>query len=1049
VEDEGEVGRSVGRRIGIAALLAGGVGAAALIAGYVERKPIVRHFVDRELAAAHVPATYTLAAIGPFSQRLENVRIGDPAHPDLVAKRIDIDLGYGLHGPHLAAVRMDGVRLDARVVDGKVSLGAIDRLMPRSQGQAPFALPDMRVDLSDTRIALDTPAGAIGAVVEGTGNLSDGFRGRISALAPLLAAGGCAVRSVSADVHVTIAARKPHLQGPLRLAALACPSQGLTLGEGKATLDMDFAAALDRWSGGLSLAGFRGGASAARFSQLSGLVTLTGDAKAMQGNAGVTLADLVTAAGTARKAELGGPFRYVPSASGLIFSGDAKLTGAALDPGIRRRIAVSTDALAATPLGPVAKQAVSAAGRLVADADGDARLSLTLGGPLGTALKLRRLRLHGRDGGLLEIDEGAGIGWQARERAWRLDGHVRTSGGGLPTLDALLRQAKAGGPVEGVATLADYRTGTARLAMTPLRFTVAGHTTRFETVASLDGPLGSGRVEGLRVPLNGRFDLAGGFEIDRGCTPLGVRSLRFGGIALDPTTVRLCGEGGGPLAAKRPGGALQYGATAADLHIAGRTGTSPLTIASGRASIGASGLDLADLSVAIGEGDAVTSLNASHVAGRFADGGMAGTLEGAEARIAHVPLLLNDIAGAWTLKGGALALDGGITVADAADAPRFHPLVARDAKLAFADSRIDATATLREPKSDATVSDVVIAHDLGSGTGHATLAVPGLDFAPKGLQPEALTPLTLGVIANVQGKVAGEGRIDWTGEGVTSSGRFATEGLDLAAAFGPVTKLAGTIRFSDLLGLVTPPHQEVTIAEVNPGVAVSNGVVHFRLPGAQQVEVEDAAWPFAGGALTLEPTLLSFEERAQRHLTFRVKGLDAAAFVQQLAFPNMSATGVFDGVLPMIFDQTGGRITQGELVARKGGGTIAYVGELTNAQLGSMGKMAFDALKAIRYRSLVINLDGRLDGEIISRVKFDGIRQATADRSLAARLISNLPFRFNIAIRAPFRGLLGSARAFVDPSTLLDANGNPIVTPPPAPDGTPQPIQPSDSETVR
>jgi translocation and assembly module TamB len=1047
VEDEGEVGRSVGRRIGIAALLAGGVGAAALIAGYVEREPIVRHFVDRELAAAHVPASYTLAAIGPFSQRLENVRLGDPAHPDLVAKRIDIELGYGLRGPHLAAVRMDGVRLDARVVDGKLSLGAIDRLLPQSQGKAPFALPDMRVDMTDTRIALDTPAGAIGAVVEGTGNLSDGFRGRMSAMAPLLAAGGCAVRGVSADVRIAIDARKPHLQGPLRLAALACPAQGLALGEGKATLDMDLAPALDRWSGGLSLAGFRGGADEARFSQLSGLVTLTGDARAMQGNAGVTLADLVTPAGTVKKAELGGPFRYVPAAAGLIFSGDARLTGAALDAQLRKRVAVSTDALGQTPLGPVARQAVAAAGRLVADADGDARLSLTLGGPLGTALKVRRMRLRGASGGLIEIDEGAGIGWQARERVWRLDGHVRTSGGGLPALDAVLRQAKAGGPVEGVATLADYRAGSARLGMTPLRFTVAGETTRFETVASLDGPLGSGQVEGLRVPVNGRFDLAGGFELDRGCTPLAFRSLRFGGIALDPATVRLCGEGGAPLAAKRAGGALRFGATAADIRLAGRSGASPLLIAAGTAGVTASGVDLAGLSVAIGQDDAVTSLAAAHIAGQFIDGGVAGSLDGAQARIAHVPLRLDDIAGQWSLKGGALALDGAITVADAADAPRFHPLLARDAKLTFADGRIDASATLREPKSDAQVSDVVIAHDLGSGTGHATLAVPGLAFAPKALQPEALTPLTLGVIANVQGKVTGGGRIDWTGQGVTSSGQFATEGLDLAAAFGPVTKIAGTIRFSDLLGLVTPPHQELTIAEVNPGVAVSNGVVHYRLPGAQQVEVEEAAWPFAGGALTLEPTLLSFEERAQRHLTFRVKGLDAAAFVQQLAFPNMSATGVFDGVLPMIFDQTGGRIEHGELVARKGGGTIAYVGELTNAQLGSMGKMAFDALKAIRYRSLTINLDGRLDGEIVSRVKFDGIRQATADRSLAARLISNLPFRFNIAIRAPFRGLLGSARAFVDPSTLLDANGNPLPTPPASDE--PGAIQPSDSETVR
>ena len=251
-----------------------------------------------------------------------------------------------------------------------------------------------------------------------------------------------------------------------------------------------------------------------------------------------------------------------------------------------------------------------------------------------------------------------------------------------------------------------------------------------------------------------------------------------------------------------------------------------------------------------------------------------------------------------------------------------------------------------------------------------------------------------------------------------------------------MTRLAGTIDFSDLLGLATPPHQEVTIAEVNPGVAVSNGVAHYQLLGGQRVAVEEARWPFAGGTLTLEPTLLSFAQSAERHLTFRVKGLDAAAFVQQLAFPNMSATGTFDGVLPMIFDQSGGRIEHGELVARPGGGSLAYIGELSNAQLGTAGKLAFDALKAIRYHSLAIGLDGRLDGEIISSVKFDGVRQATGDQALAARLIRDLPFRFNIQIRAPFRSLLGSARAFADPSILLQ-------------NGVPEAVQPHDSETMR
>jgi hypothetical protein len=287
----------------------------------------------------------------------------------------------------------------------------------------------------------------------------------------------------------------------------------------------------------------------------------------------------------------------------------------------------------------------------------------------------------------------------------------------------------------------------------------------------------------------------------------------------------------------------------------------------------------------------------------------------------------------------------------------------------------------------------------------------------------------LGVIANVVGTVSGDGRIDWGAGGVTSSGTFGTNRVDLAAAFGPVTGIKGQIHFTDLLGLVTAPHQEATIAEINPGVSVTNGVVHYQLTGASRVQVEDAVWPFAGGTLRLDPSLLEFDEHAERRLTFRVEGLDAAAFVQQLDFPNIAATGTFDGVLPMIFDHEGGRIEKGMLRARPGGGTLAYVGELTNAQLGTMGKLAFDALKAIRYSNLEISMDGRLDGEMISRVRFTGVRQATPEQAFIARLIRNLPFRFNIEIRAPFRGLVGSARAYIDPRLLLTPDRLKAATP--------------------
>src|SRR3546814_10257797 len=144
----------------------------------------------------------------------------------------------------------------------------------------------------------------------------------------------------------------------------------------------------------------------------------------------------------------------------------------------------------------------------------------------------------------------------------------------------------------------------------------------------------------------------------------------------------------------------------------------------------------------------------------------------------------------------------------------------------------------------------------------------------------------------------------------------------------------------------TPPGQVATIGEMNPGVSVKDGVIRYELLSDQHVKVEEGRWPFAGGELVLEPTLLDFSKPSDRIFTLRVEGLDAAQFIQQFDFRNFAVTGLFDGRLPLLFNADGGRIVGGRLIARSPGGTLAYVGEVSEADIGGAGKLAFDALKS-------------------------------------------------------------------------------------------------------
>jgi hypothetical protein len=1031
-----------------------GAGAVAVLLGggatwlWMERAPIAASYIDDALGAKGVPASYRLTRIGFRTQRIEGIRIGDPAHPDLVADWAEIELRVGLTGVGVRAIDAGGVRLRGRLIDGRLSLGAIDRLLPKGRSDQPFTLPDIGLTARSARLDVETPQGLVRATLDGRGNLKDGFRGSLMLGSDRLASGDCAAIGVAARLRLTVEDGRPHAVGPVGARRIACPQAAITAPV--LAIDARGGSDLTRWRGAVGIR--KGGLIARQGSadRLTGTLDFDLSGDRIQGQAQLGGAGLRHGRSSADRLLLAARWRAEARGRSATIDGEVRLGGGQFDPVAADNMARRLASVEGVPPGPILAAWSRAFRRASQHTDGVLAFALHHA-PAAGGLRIERIDLKAAGGGrLLVRSEGAeGLGWRWPQGGLVVNASAQLSGGGLPQLSASLRQAVPGAPLSGSATIAPYQADGARLGVAPVLFEPGpGGGTLVSTRVVMDGPLADGRIEGLNLPIRLVLGRGGSFALNPGCTPFGFDRLAIAGTVIARASLPACAIQGALLRRDRSG-PLKGGARIRMPRLRGKVGDQPLLLSARSLDIAVArpGFRLDALAVRLGDPASPTRLDVATLEGRVDARGLSGRFAGTAGKLAAVPLLISEGAGGWALEGGRLSLDGAIRVDDADTAnPRFRQLISDDVRLSLLGGRIAATATLREPRSGAAVTRVAVRHDLSRGRGDALLDVDGLRFG-QSLQPEAVTPLTLGMIANVYGTLKGQGRINWSDGKVASDGSFSTDGLNLAAAFGPVTGLKGTISFTDLLGLVTAPDQQVTVAEINPGVAVTNGVIRYRILADRKLSVAEGRWPFAGGTLVLEPTLLDMGQPVARRLTFRIDGLDAASFVQQLEFKNIAVTGRFDGVLPIIFDAHGGRIENGVLKVRPGGGTLSYVGDVTNADLGRVARIAFDALKSMRYDRLTIDLNGSLDGEIVSQVRFDGTNDQPAETArrggLVGRLlapVTRLPFRFKITITAPFRGLVNSAQTFVDPSIVLRNSAAGTAIPVPAP--APAPIQP-------
>ncbi|MCY7270582.1 MAG: YdbH domain-containing protein [Sphingomonas bacterium] len=1000
-----------------------GVLTAVLIGAWTARRPIAEHFVEQELARRGVRATYQLESIGLHNQIIRDVTIGDPASPDLTARYAKIQMRIQWNGAvEVYRIAARGVRLRGELRrDGKVSWGEIDKLLPPPSGK-PFRLPDIAVHLADTTIALKTPYGNLGFALAGAGNLTGGFKGRLAVAGPALVTGACRLNGLRGNVALGVEARRPNINGPIAADRFVCPKSRMAMVAPRLELASGFSEAFERFdgTGRLSVASFAAGDNGlANLNALIGFAGSPSDAggtiklSAQRGRLGSIFADAT---------RLEGKYRLWTGRGELALSADYAADSATLAPAMVAPLVAPLESAKGTPIGPIG-QAIAAAVRRTAgnfNATGHLRLVNLRG---GGGVRIETADARGANGARVIVSGGDGVTYYWPDARLRVDGNISTGGGGLPRADIALRQPRQGGPMSGEARIAPYSAVGARLALAPVTFRAARDgSTAINTIALLDGPFSGGFVRGLRIPISGAIGgPGGGFAFGRGCIDARFQSLTAGSLRLGAARVPLCATGRA-LVFKNGQGPVQIGGVTRNLRLGGQLGKSPFQLAAAQARLtGSDRFAATGLGLQLGRPNSPVKITATSLDGRLVKGGATGKFGGATALIGRVPVRLSDASGAFDFRGGALAVNGSSTVSDLAPLPRFYPLASNDLQFRLANDLIRTTGSLRHPASGTKVTDIMITHRLSTGTGEALLDVPGIRFG-NAVQPDQLTRLAEGVIALVNGTVTGQGRVNWRGDGqVTSTGEFTTDGTDLAASFGPVTGLKGTIRFTNLLGLETAPGQTLSVGSINPGILVENGEIKYQILPGQLVKIERGDWPFMGGRLILQETIINLARSSPKRLTFEVVGLDANEFVGRLGFKDLQATGIFDGVLPMIFDDNGGRIVGGRLDSRAGGGTLAYEGAINRANLGFFGGLAFDALRSLRFRNMIVRLDGDLAGEFATRLTIDqvAIGQSNSIQRILRSAVRSVPFKFNVTIIGPFRSLIATAKSMQDPRGVI------------------------------
>jgi hypothetical protein len=965
------------RRRGRQALLVAGVVVGVLLVLtallYLNRRAAARQILVGWLAQQGIVADTRIERV-EIDGLVASIRIGDPASPDVVVDRVEVD--YAIAAPWSKAglgltpsrIRLLRPVVRARFQNGQLSFGSLDPLIERFTGRPPG--PDSRgpfVLVEKARVRIETDFGP--ATILGDARVDDSRLLRLTARMPATAfrRGETRAEAVQAAIDLTTAgdrvairldaaagrARQPGFDGEgarLSLTAdLPYPDFKVRRVDGEARIDLHLVA--DRLAAADAMARqadlrltFDGRAQGWLDSfDLDGAGTADVRAARIEG-AGASAATSRLQMGETRIVATRTPESLAWRLDGAATMTAARASGAGLD---GAGLTVTARRLAVGGRGA----AVEAEGTIGLAAHRLAWSDLVLGGVRGeTAIDLVS------DAGVRLNARGA---VRAARGAWPLFGPP--SGDDVPELAEMKRALSAFALDAPGFELASGDSG-ARLTLTRPA-TVRPANGGVLTLAPVATPVFSaprGQAGGGALSLTatrGRGLPDAAFNIPAWrLTPSGFTATLDGRAALDFGLARgIDLQTRGALTSSN--GRLTYVAV----------GCIPLTV---------DRLDLDENDVVDISGDLcpVAAPLVSVADGRWR---AEGALRGLDASAPFLALQVRDADGRFTATGGpaGLGLEADIaraTVEDATTPLRFNPLTA------------SGTARLRDEtwtgafdlaRDGTTLGQMSLAHDGVAGAGGLTISAPSIVFAEGGLQPSDLSPLAEVIGSPATGSVAFEGRIDWRADAEgTSAGRLTIPGLDFTSPAGPVKGLRGTVDFISLAPLTAAPGQRLTADLLESVAPLTDIEVTFGLDEAA-VTVEGGDLAVAGGHIRVEPFAVSLEPDQPISGVIVLENVQLGQVIAGAGFGDkVNLDAVVSGRLPFTFDRVNGvRVTGGTLAAVQPGRLSIAREALSGLEAGGGGEavppntvqdLAYQAMENLSFDILSAEVNSLDEGRI-------------------------------------------------------------------------------------